>query len=135
MTTPFTDFLGKGWGLPLGIDSGGRIALTEAERNIQQAIWIILATAPGERVMRPDFGCGIHSLVFAVNDSSTIGRLKKDAQRALTIWEPRIDVLDVNIEVRGSGEVLLINIQYRVRSTNNLFNMVFPFYLRAGGIR
>ncbi len=132
MTTPFTDFLGRGWGLPLGFDSGGRIVLTDAEKNIQQAIWIILSTAPGERVMRPDFGCGIHELVFAVNDASTIGRLEQEVRQALTIWEPRIDVKDVNVEVRGSGEVLLINIQYRVRSTNNLFNMVFPFYLRGG---
>ncbi len=130
MTTTATNFLGKGWALPLEIDSG-RIALTEAERNVQQAIWIILATAPGERVMRPDFGCGIHRLVFAVNDSSTIGRLEQEVRQSLTLWEPRIDVTDVNVEVRGSGEVLLINIQYRVRSTNNLFNMVFPFYLRG----
>ncbi|MBZ5681033.1 MAG: GPW/gp25 family protein [Acidobacteriia bacterium] len=132
MTTPFTDFLGQGLGLPLGLDSGGRIVLTDAEKNIQQAIWIILSTAPGERVMRPDFGCGIHELVFAVNEASTIGRLEQEVRQALTIWEPRIDVVDVNVEVRGSGEVLLINIQYRVRSTNNLFNMVFPFYLRGG---
>ncbi len=132
MTTPFTDFLGKGWGLPLGLDSSGQIILTDAEKNIQQAIWMILSTAPGERVMRPDFGCGIHELVFAVNEASTIGRLEQEVRQALTIWEPRIDVVDVNVEVRGSGEVLLINIQYRVRSTNNLFNMVFPFYQRGG---
>lgn len=131
MATVFTDFLGKGWALPLGLDSKG-IALTEAERNIRQAIWVILATAPGERVMRPDFGCGIHRLVFAVNDANTIGQVKKETQRALTMWEPRIDLLDVTVEVRGKGEVLLINIHYLVRSTNNLFNLVFPFYLRGG---
>lgn len=132
MATPFTDFLGKGWGLPMRLDSGGGIVLTEAEKNIQQAIWVILATAPGERVMRPDFGCGIHRLVFAVNDANTIGQLKQEAQRALTLWEPRIDVIDVSVELRGNGEVLLINIHYKVRSTNNLFNLVFPFYLRGG---
>ena len=132
MATPFTDFLGKGWGLPLALDPGGDIVLTKAEKNIQQAIWVILATAPGERVMRPDFGCGIHQLVFAVNDASTIGRVKQETQHALTLWEPRIDVIDVSVELRGGGEVLLININYRVRSTNNLFNLVFPFYLRGG---
>jgi phage baseplate assembly protein W len=132
MATPFTDFLGKGWGLPLRLDSGGSIVLSEAEKNIQQAIWVILATAPGERVMRPDFGCGIHRQVFAVNDANTIGQVKQDTQHALTIWEPRIDVIDVSVELRGNGEVLLINIHYRVRSTNNLFNLVFPFYLRGG---
>lgn len=132
MTAHYADFLGRGWGFPLEIDPKGQIVMTEGEKNIQQAIWIILATAPGERVMRPDFGCGIHRLVFAVNGADTIGRLEQETRKSLTLWEPRIDVTSVNVEVRGSGEVLLINIQYRVRSTNNLFNMVFPFYLRGG---
>src|SRR5260370_34394558 len=115
MTTPFTDFLGKGWGMPRGRESSGQISLTDADKNIQQAIWMILSTAPGERVMRPDFGCGIHELVFAVNEASTIGRLEQEVRQALTIWEPRIDVVDVNVEVRGSAGVLLINIQSTVR--------------------
>ena len=99
------------------------------EGSIKQAIWIILATAPGERVLRPDFGCGIHDLVFSVNDAKTRGQVADAVRHALVLWEPRIDVLAVTTETRGRGEVLLINIQYRVRSTNNLFNMVFPFYL------
>jgi phage baseplate assembly protein W len=125
-----TDFLGTGWRFPVG--DASRIALTQAETNIEDSIWIILATAAGERVMRPDFGCGIHRLVFAVNNAETIGRVQREVNTALVRWEPRIDVLDVGVETKGRGEQLLINIQYRVRSTNNYFNFVFPFYLAGG---
>ncbi|MGA7413987.1 MAG: GPW/gp25 family protein [Bryobacteraceae bacterium] len=125
------DFLGRGWKFPVDRDKddASHIALTEAASNIEDSIWIILATAAGERVMRPDFGCGIHRLVFAVNDSETIGLVKQEVHDALVRWEPRIDVLDIGVETKGRGEVLLINIQYRVRVTNNFFNLVFPFYL------
>jgi len=99
------------------------------DQSVEQAIWIILATAPGERMLRPDFGCGIHDLVFSVNDARTREQVTQRVERALILWEPRIDVLSVNTETKGRGEVLLINIQYRVRTTNNVFNMVFPFYL------
>jgi phage baseplate assembly protein W len=122
------DFLGKGWSFPVS-GPGGHIAIADSTDSIRQAIWIILATAPGERMMRPDFGCGIHRLVFEINDVRTRTRVAEEVRYALTLWEPRIDVLDVNIETKGRGELLLINIQYRVRTTNNLFNIVFPFYL------
>lgn len=122
------DFLGKGWNFPVAA-GGGHIAVVESEDSISQAIWIILATARGERMMRPDFGCGIHELVFAVNDITTRTRVAHDVREALILWEPRIDVLDVTVETKGRGELLLINVHYRVRTTNNLFNMVFPFYL------
>jgi phage baseplate assembly protein W len=125
-----TDFLGTGWKFPVG--DASLIALTSAETNIEDSVWIILATAAGERVMRPDFGCGIHRLVFAVNTAETIGRVKREVSSALVRWEPRIDVLNVGVETKGRGEQLLINIQYRVRSTNNFFNLVFPFYLAGG---
>jgi Bacteriophage baseplate protein W len=126
------DFLGKGWSFPVHRDDDRRIAMSPGEKSIQEAIWIILATAPGERVMRPDFGCGLHHLVFEVNEAETTGRVKKVVQEALVRWEPRIDVIDVDVEVRGRGEVLLINIHYGVRSTNNFFNLVYPFYLTVG---
>ena len=122
------DFLGTGWSFPVAA-GGGRIAVAEAEDSIRQAIWIILATARGERMMRPDFGCGIHDLVFEVNDIKTRTRVSHDVREALILWEPRIDVLDVTVETKGRGELLLINVHYRVRTSNNLFNMVFPFYL------
>lgn len=127
------DFLGKGWAFPVS-GHGGHVAMAEAEESISQAIWIILATAPGERVMRPDFGCGIHDLVFAVNDITTRTRVAQEVRNALVLWEPRIDLLDVTVETKGRGEVLLINIRYRVRTTNNLFNMVFPFYLQRSSV-
>jgi len=126
------DFLGKGWNFPVQLDDTRRIAISRGEESIREAIWIILATAPGERVMRPDFGCGLHHLVFAVNEAATLGQVKKDVREALVRWEPRIEVLDVDTEVKGLGEVLLINIHYRVRSTNNFFNLVYPFYLAVG---
>src|SRR5436309_1688559 len=110
------DFLGKGWGFPVQADSQHRIRMTQSEENIQDSIWIILATAPGERVMRSDFGCGIHDLVFAVNDAATTGRIVVEVRHSVIRWEPRIDVLDVTVKVKGRGEVLLINIHYRVRS-------------------
>jgi hypothetical protein len=127
------DFLGKGWSFPVAGRSG-HIAPVEAEDSISQAIWIILATARGERMMRPDFGCGIHELVFAVNDTTTRTRVAHDVREALILWEPRIDVLDVTVETKGRGELLLINVHYRVRTSNNLFNMVFPFYLERSSI-
>lgn len=127
------DFLGKGWNFPVA-GRAGRILMADSEDSISQAIWIILATAPGERMMRPDFGCGIHDLVFEVNDITTRTRVAQEVRHALTLWEPRIDLLDVTVETKGRGELLLINIQYRVRSTNNLFNMVFPFYLEQSSL-
>jgi phage baseplate assembly protein W len=131
------DFLGHGWGFPVRpilepdvtVSPGIEIGPEREEEKIRQAIWIILATAPGERAMRPDFGCGIHNLVFAVNDRTTIGRAVDSVRESLIVWETRIDVLDVTAEVRDQGETLWITIQYRVRTTNNLFNLVYPFYL------
>ena len=123
-------FLGSGWHFPVMPDRVHEIPASSGEENIQESIWIILATAPGERVMRPEFGCGLYDLVFSLNDAATVGRITKAVRNALIRWEPRIDVLSVDVETRGSnGEVLLINVHYRVRSTNNFFNLVYPFYL------
>ena len=127
------DFLGKGLNFPVKLQSG-HLLMAETDNSIRQAIWIILATAPGERIMRPDFGCGIHDLVFAVNDVTTRTRVAQQVRDALVLWEPRIDVLDVTVETKGRGELLLINIQYRARTSNNLFNMVFPFYLERSSV-
>src|SRR5215470_18777826 len=125
-----SDFLGEGLAFPLTSTDWGQVEMSAEEKSIREAIWIILATAPGERVMRPDFGCGIHHLVFALNDAETEGRIMDEVRQALIRWEPRIDVLDVDVEVKGQrDEELLINVHYRVRSTNNFFNLVYPFYL------
>ena len=128
----YSDFLGRGWSFPVQPTAAGQAAMSAEEQSIREAIWIILATSPGERVMRPDFGCGIHDLVFALNDADTVGSVQKKVRDALIRWEPRINVLGVDVEVKGRGEVLLINIHYRVRTTNNFFNLVYPFYLAVG---
>jgi len=90
-----------------------------------------LGTAPGERVMRPDFGCGIHDLVFAVNSAGTAGRVASLVREALLRWEPRVDVLDVDAAADSAQpNLLLVKIDYQVRTTNSRFNLVYPFYLQ-----
>lgn len=127
-----SDFLGTGWAFPVGLDAGGSISLNEDDDNLQDSIWIILATAPGERVMRPDFGCGIHRFIFALDDSSTRQAIADEVRLALIRWEPRIDVLGVDVAPGETVEELDINVHYRVRRTNNFFNLVYPFYLSRG---
>lgn len=122
-------FLGVGWGFPLTLDERGFFSTAEYEESVRQSIWIILGTAKGERVMRPDFGCGIYDLVFAINSASTAGRVTQAIRQALLLFEPRIDVLDIQVQPAAGGEVLLISIDYEVRATNNAFNLVYPFYL------
>jgi phage baseplate assembly protein W len=125
-----SEFLGKGWRFPVNTNETGQITLTQDEENIRQAIWSILSTARGERVMRPDFGCGIHNLVFAVNSAGTAGRVATEVNQALLRWEPRITVLNVTAAPDTSQpNRLLIQIEYQVRTTNNRFNLVYPFYL------
>src|SRR5262245_1152285 len=128
------EFLGKGWSFPLERDgSKARFAAARYEESVRQAIRIILSTALGERVMRPDFGCGIHELVFAPNSAATRGMAEHHVREALLSWEPRIEVLDVKaVASGGQDEELLIGIDYRVRMTDSRFNLVYPFYLSRG---
>jgi phage baseplate assembly protein W len=125
------DFLGRGWTFPLGVDTTGRIALSEYEDDVREALRIILLTSKGERVMRPDFGAELHDFVFESMSATTMGRVQAAVTDALIKWEPRIQVIGVNVEAEH-GEIgkLLIDIEYRVRATNNRFNLVFPFYLK-----
>jgi phage baseplate assembly protein W len=125
------DFLGRGWKFPVAVDAAGRIALSEYEDDVREAIRIILMTAKGERVMQPDFGAGLYDFVFASMSSTTLGRIQRTVQDALVKWEPRVQVTGVSVEP-DQGEIgkLLINIDYRVRATNTRFNLVFPFYLK-----
>jgi len=128
------EFLGKGWQFPVARDdSKERFAVAAYEESIRQAIQIILSTALGERVMRPDFGCAIHELVFAPNSAATQGMAEHHVREALLSWEPRIEVLDVEaVASGGQDEELLIGIDYRVRMTDSRFNLVYPFYLSRG---
>lgn len=129
------DFLGRGWAMPVALDPRtGRLAVSEYEDDIRQSILIILETAPGERVMRPDFGCGIHELVFGTIDSTTLRRVSSVVEEALRQFEARIEVLGVNADADGAADGLLkIELEYRVRKTNQTGNLVFPFYFREGG--
>lgn len=130
-------FLGVGWPFPLvdangqpRLNGDGSLKLSEYEESVRESIWIVLGTAKGERVMRPAFGCGIYDLVFEVNSASTTGLVAQAVRDALLYFEPRIDVLDVQVQSGGSdGEEMLISIDYQVRATNNVFNLVYPFYL------
>jgi hypothetical protein len=125
-------FLGVGWSFPVAPDTGGALAIAAYDESVRQAVWIVLGTAKGERVMHPDFGCGIHDLVFELNTAATAGKVTKSVKEALLAFEPRIDLLDVQVQAQSSGDVLQISIDYRVRATNNAFNLVFPFYLEQG---
>lgn len=129
------DFLGRGWAMPVALDPRtGKVASVAYEDDIRQSILIILETAPGERVMRPNFGCGIHELVFTSVDSTSIQLIRSTVEEALRRCEARIDVLGVNIDEEATTEgKLLVEIEYRVRKTNQTGNLVFPFYFREGG--
>jgi Bacteriophage baseplate protein W len=117
------------------VEDDGRIALAGADEGLRQSIRSILSTAPGERVMRPDFGCAVADFVFAVNDDATAAAVSAAVREALAVWEPRIDVLDVFATPGNAAadpeaaEVLLVEINYEVRATNSRFNLVYPFYL------
>jgi phage baseplate assembly protein W len=121
-----------GWGLafPLRVDHRGGLALAGGEEDIEQAIRLILATAPGERSMRPGFGCTVHDLVFETIDAAMVGRIDASVRAALDRWEPRIEVLDIEFDFTSTGEGRLdIIVGYRVRLTNHKRNLVYPFYV------
>jgi hypothetical protein len=124
------DFIGRGWNIPLGTDATGSIALADADRDLEQAIRLILVTAPGERPMRPEFGCGIHNYVFAPANATTAGRLATEVKRSLIRWEPRIDLKSVDVSVdEFDHNTLYINIEYTKKGSYDPRNLVFPFYV------
>ena len=128
------EVLGVGWKYPLQRNQDGTITLSRYEDDVREAIWIILSTAPGERVMSPDFGCGIYDYVFAPNDIHTAGLVRFHVEDALTRWEPRIDLQEVQVQSDPRDPaLLLISIDYTVRATDSRFNLVYPFYLQRGG--
>ena len=128
------EFIGRGWAFPLRTDATGGIALVSREREIEEAIRLILGTSPGERPMRPEFGCRIHDYVFAPADGATAAAIAAEVRAALQRWEPRIDVDDVVVDVRRRGrrDVLYIDIRYAIKATNDRRNLVFPFYVIPG---
>ncbi|SDG43915.1 hypothetical protein SAMN05216553_10874 [Lentzea fradiae] len=124
------DFIGRGVSFPVRTDATGSLALVEGDREIVESIRLILATAPGERPMRPEFGCAIHDLVFAPADSTTAGQIAYEVRQSLERWEPRIDLTDVVVDfAEVANGTLLIDIRYTLRTTNDPRNLVFPFYV------
>lgn len=127
------DFLGRGLSFPIAVKKD-RLVMAEGEELIRQSILTILGTAKGERVMRPDFGCGLNELVFAPNDSATATLVGFYVREALLTWEPRIEVLNINV-IPGIDEPnrLDIQIDYKIKTTNTKYNLVYPFYLERVG--
>lgn len=122
-------FIGQGWAFPVRTDPTGSIALVTAQREVEEAIRLVLGTAPGERPMRPEFGCRIHDLVFGPANASTAGAIAYEVRSALERWEPRIDVLDVRVgfDAADAGTVY-VDLDYALRGVNDPRNLVFPFY-------
>ncbi len=125
------EFLGRGWAFPIAADKAtGRIRMAEYEEDIGQAIRVILATRKGERVMRPNFGGGLHEFLFEGDSYTTRARIKRAAEEALTLWEPRVTDVEVTVHFpAGSSGGFSLDVAYVVRSTNSPFNLVFPFFL------
>jgi hypothetical protein len=127
-------FLGKGWGFPVQLDPNtGDIAIVSYEEDIRQAILLILHTALGERVMRPDFGAGLEALVFEPVNTTTMALVQHRVEEALITWEPRINVNNVQVTTDPTTRNLLnVVIGYTVRATNTFYNLVYPFFLQEG---
>jgi Bacteriophage baseplate protein W len=125
-----TEIIGSGLAFPLQVDRRGGIALARDETDIEQAIELILATAPGERPMRPEFGCGVHDFVFDSIDATTVGKMELAIRDALDRWEPRVfvETVEFNLDEVADGR-LIIDIGYRIRATNTMRNLVYPFYV------
>lgn len=127
------DFVGRGFAFPFAPDADGWLVLVGGAERIRQSIWLVLSTAPGERLMRPEFGCGLHDLVFQPNTAALQGMVQSRVREALVRWEPRIDVLDVRVNADGAERNrLLIDIDYRVRANNAFYNLVYPLFLNEG---
>jgi phage baseplate assembly protein W len=126
------DLLGRGWALPVRLGADGHLVeLVSGPEAVAQSIWTILATAPGERVGQPQFGCGIHELVFAPGGAGTAALVAEQVRDALELWEPRIELLGVHVESVPAQFLLTIRVDYRLRAAPGVHNLVFPFYLEG----
>ncbi len=127
-------FLGRGFKFPIQVNPvTGRMMTSSYEEDIQEAIYILLMTRKGERVRNPEFGCGIHDYIFGTMDFTSLKEIERSVEEALILWEPRIRDIDVEVmlDEAESGK-LLVRIGYVVRTTNNPFNLVFPFFINEG---
>ena len=130
MTYDAKTFLGTGLSFPLRTDARGKITLTSGGQDIAEAIRIILSTRPGERVMRPTFGCRAHELLFEPRSPTTISLLQEYVYEALRMWEPRINLLHVNVSVdHGDMGALVAEIEYEIKATHDTRSIVHPFFI------
>lgn len=130
MSTDPTDFIGRGVMFPMRVDQAGSIAMSSGVEELDSAIRMILITAPGERLMRPNFGCRIWELLFEPINANTLGLMAVAVREALGQWEPRVDVESVTVEpLDGADGKVHIHIGYVVKATNDVRNLVFPFYV------
>ncbi|MEK6279399.1 MAG: GPW/gp25 family protein [Acidobacteriota bacterium] len=133
MAEQHREFLGRGWAFPTRPDASGRLRYESDEELVTEGIEIVLGTSPGERQMRPEFGCAIYELVGEANTAALRGMVRQKVREALLRWEPRIDVMDVRVESPDEQKNRLdIRIDYRIRSNNAFFNLVYPFFLTEG---
>jgi phage baseplate assembly protein W len=131
--TAGNEFIGRGWGFPVRVDSTGGIRLVSGETEIEESIRLILSTSPGERPMRPEFGCAIHDHVFDPADGRTAGRIELAVRESIRRWEPRVDVLDVTVGPHpDEADCLLLDIRYTTGDVNDPRNLVYPFYIIPG---
>lgn len=125
------EVLGRGIAFPLRL-AGGQIGMNAYESQVEQSIRLILRTARGERVMRPDFGAGIDTLAFEPMSTVTVGLLQHHVTDALQRFEPRIDVLNIAVQALPTEGKLLAEIEYRIKRTDSVHNLVYPFYVERG---
>ena len=123
------DYYGRSMSFPLQIDGMGGVAEANGVDKVEQAIRIVLGTQYGERVMRPQFGCNLKSLVFAPNNAPTANLARYYVTEGLRRWEPRIDVVDVTVTNDNNNDTLRIEIRYRLKNTPDVQSMIYPFYL------
>jgi phage baseplate assembly protein W len=123
-------FVGRGFTFPMGVDHTGSIALTSGPEDLDRSIRVVLATAPGERVMRPEFGCRIWDLLFEPVNANTLGLMAQAVREAIAQWEPRVELEDVAVLPDDRDSALVrIDIDFKVRTTNDRRNLVYPFYV------
>ncbi len=129
------NLLGRGWAFPVTADIRGNLATSSYEKNVEESIRIILGTTPGERIMRPDFGCAINEIIFSPDSPQTIALAVHYITEAIVKWEPRVILKNVSGEPDANNPTKInIHIDYEIRSVNTFFNMVYPFYLERGEI-
>jgi len=129
------EFLGQGIAYPFAVNSEGKFLMNSYDSQVRQSILLIVRTAKGERIMRPEFGAGLNKMVFEPNNPSTIAILEHEVREALTKFEPRIDIIGIKVKSEGNNsERINIHLDYKVRRTDTMFNLVYPFYLERGEI-